>query len=383
MNIEEIKDEIKKLLKDISEPAYTDEIRNDQQAIINYDENPLNSSLLSYCFDNILGFDVQYRIAEKVNYIIDFNYKGTFASARHFKLSYRVMVEKQYKQELIEIFSKVKECIEELFMLIGEEALDNNFFSMLNEAPDYLRKLSFYEDKIEKLEERKTIIEEKCKNQFEEKRYKNSISYTPKCQQYRRKLSYEIIYDIEAYIDTFYSALEHVLTLLYPFVNTFTASESYYKKYIRNTKWSWDKKIENVCGESLPTTLLDELKRIKEVYRNHNSHGGFSREMMAYVGIPKFGKYPMYIGKQYLKGFVNYEDSEVTYEMYIQAKNIFNTFWEYLECNYKLYMMYIKSGLVVPIDTSEFKKAIKTEEDAQYFIERMWFDIDNQTNMDW
>ena len=60
---------------------------------INYSENPLNPNLLAYYFDNILGIDVKYRIFEKVNYIIGFDYKGTLTCAHHLKLSYNISIE--------------------------------------------------------------------------------------------------------------------------------------------------------------------------------------------------------------------------------------------------------------------------------------------------
>ena len=86
MNIQEIKEKIKELLADVSQVTInTIKTDEDQQAIISYKENPLNPNLLSYCFDNILDFDVHYRIGEKANYIIDFSYKGHYGSARHFK----------------------------------------------------------------------------------------------------------------------------------------------------------------------------------------------------------------------------------------------------------------------------------------------------------
>lgn len=384
MSIQDIEEKIKALLSNFSQLTTNIlKIDEEQQAVISYKENPLNPNLLAYCFDNTLGFDVQYRIAEKVNYIIDFSYKGYYGSAKHFKMSYNVILPSQFKEEVILIFENIKLLLEDLFMLIGKEALTKNSFSMDNEAPNYLRKLMFYENKIDSLYKRKNIVSEKANGMYDIVKHQKYTSCIPKCQKYLRDLSYEITYNIESYIDTFFSALEHILTLLCPFVHDFSNGDSYYYKYIKNTKWTWEKKINDACEGKFPVTEFDKLKRIKEVYRNHNAHGGFSREMMAYVGIPGFGNYPMYIGKEYLKGFINYEDSAITYEMYLEAKEVFKSFWEYLECNYELYMMYIKSGLVVPIDTSYFKNNVSSKEDAQYFIDKMWYDIDNQSNMDW
>ena len=144
-------EEIRELLKDISAINANTQRNDDQCVDINFFENPLDPNLLAYCFDVILGFDVRYRIYEKVNYIIDFDYKGTFASARHFKMSYRLSVQKQYRDEIIAVFEKVHLLLEQLFTLIGEQALRNNDFSMKNESCDYFSKLKFYENRIENL----------------------------------------------------------------------------------------------------------------------------------------------------------------------------------------------------------------------------------------
>ena len=347
-------------------------------------DNPLSPNLLAYCFDIILGFNVKYRIFEKVNYIIDFDYKGTFATVGHFKMGYRLSIEKQYRDEIITNFKKVRSLLEQLFMLIGEQALLGNDFSMENESIDYFSKLAFYEKRIEKLVHRKEIIEEKCRGKYDiiETDGKSKL-LRMKGIGYIRSIEAEITYDIEAYIDTFFSALEHVLTLLYPFTDRFTASKSYYKNYIRNTKWHWENKIQDVCGTSMPDRIISSLRQIKEVYRNHNAHGGFSREMMAYVQIPNFGRFPMYVGKEYLRGFVDGYSNKVTYEMYLKAKKLFTEFWKTLDETYEIPMLYIRSGLPISVHTQRYIENVDTVEQANLLIEKMWYEIDNQSNMDW
>ena len=382
--IESITEEIKVLLREISVIKNTTQRNDDQCVEINFFENPLNPNLLAYCFDVILGFDVRYRIFEKVNYVIDFDYKGTFATVGHFKMSYRLSIEKQYRDEIIAIFEKVRPLLEQLFMLIGEQALISNDFSMENEARDYFSKLAFYEKRIESLVQRKENIEEKCHGKYDiietDGKYKRMRM---KGSDYLRTLESEITYDIEAYIDTFFSALEHVLTLLYPFTDRFAASKSYYKSYIRNTKWHWENKIQDVCGESMPDRITSALRRIKEVYRNHNAHGGFSREMMAYVQIPNFGRFPMYVGKEYLRGFVDGYSDKISYEMYLDAKKVFSEFWETLDTINEIPMLFVRSGLPISVDTDRYTENVNSVEQAEWLIGKMWFDIDNQSNMDW
>lgn len=48
--------------------------------------------------------------------------------------------------------------------------------------------------------------------------------------------------------------------------------------------------------------------------------------MMAYVQIPNFGRFPTYIGKNYLKGFVDDSSNRITYNMYLNTKKIFLEF---------------------------------------------------------
>ena len=54
-----------------------------------------------------------------------------------------------------------------------------------------------------------------------------------------------------------------------------------------------------------------------------------------------------------------------------------------LEENYEIPMMIVNSGLPIPVDTNIYMKKIKNKEDAQLFIEKQWYDINNQSNMDW
>lgn len=394
MSIEDVKNYIKDLLADISQVSDktskedTEEIVNGISATLSAANEhrefayiPLEPELMAYCFSEILGFKVEHRIFEKIDYIIDFDYKGTFASIQHSKLSYKLNIVTKYKTEFLLILEKVKSLIEQLFNLIAEQSLSTDDFSMKNEAPEYLSKLEFYQKRIEVLENRRKIITEKLHGQYDVIKLERGECRKPKGQEYLSNLSKEIEYDIEAYIDTFYSAIEHILTMLYPFIAG--TGISFYKDYLRNTKWTWKAKIDSVCGSTVPTDIVDKLDKIKEIYRNHNAHGAFSREMMAYIQIPNFGRFPIYIGKKYLKGFAEGEDDSVTFDMYLSAKKTFFDFIDFLDSHFFIPMLIIRSGLPIPVDTNIYTKGISSKEDAQEFIDKMWYEIDNQFNMDW
>lgn len=374
--------QIKELLHSFSEVTDVTKTNKDNWVTINYYDNPLNPYLLSYCFDVVLDFDVRYRIFEKVNYVIEFDYKGTYGMVGHYKMSYQLNVERQFEAEIIELFSLIKTLLSQAFLEMSEVALANNEFTMENESQYYLNKFYFYQVRIEKLECRRTIISDKCKGQWVT--IETEHGYTlkrPKCQDIINSLRNETTYSIETYVDVFFSCIEHILTLLYPFLPTFDQTKSY-KNYIHNSKWTWDKKIEQVCGGAL-NNHIEPLRYIKEVYRNRSTHGMFSRELKVYVGVPKFGRFPMYIGKRYLKGFLEDNDDRLTYDKFLDIKDKFNSFLNNLNVTFEIPMLFIKSGLPIPVNTELYTKGVSTAEQADYSISRLWYELDNQSNMEW
>ena len=69
--------------------------------------------------------------------------------------------------------------------------------------------------------------------------------------------------------------------------------------------------------------------------------------------------------------------------MDLDAKRVFNAFWSYLDTQFEIPMMFIRSGLAIPVNTEIYTNGIETREQAEWTIEKMWYDIDNQSNMDW
>ncbi|MBQ2921483.1 MAG: hypothetical protein IJE60_00100 [Tyzzerella sp.] len=145
-------------------------------------------------------------------------------------MSYTLYIAKQYRDEIISVFQQVLQLLEQLFMLVGEKALTHNEFSIKNEAVEYFSKLSFYGNKIESLEKRKSIVEEKCKNKYDvTKTDQGYTCITPKAQDYLRSLRNEMTYDIEAYIDTFFSStFKKYSSLAYAFLRCYNLRKAYF-----------------------------------------------------------------------------------------------------------------------------------------------------------
>ncbi|EGD45737.1 hypothetical protein Cpap_0064 [Ruminiclostridium papyrosolvens DSM 2782] len=378
-------EQIKILLKDFSEVKETTRRSEDNLYKIKYSENPINANLMSFCFDNILGFKVKYRIFEKVNYIIEFDYKGTYGCIGHYKLSYEFNIEKNLKDEVLQLFMRVKALLEEAFLEMAIDSMEDNKFTMENEFIYFSEKFNFYRDRIKELDlkikisfkERDKIVEE------------IGIFTTKGCETYNgygellRNMHYEMLYSMESYIDVFYSFLEHILTLLCPFTESFDLSKSY-NSYINNPNWTWNKKILTIFDSRQDVLeLIEPLRKIKEIYRNRNAHGMFSRELKVYVNIKNFGNYPLYIGKNYLKGFIDDNETKLDFSTFNECKDVFEEFFAKLDKYYHLPMMFIKSGIPIPVDVSNLISNIETEEDVELKINKIDYELSNQYNMDW
>lgn len=370
------REKIKELLSDFIESPLIGQ--NSNLSIIDYNENPLSPDLIAYCFREILHFNVKFRLAEKVNYCIDFKYKETYGSILHTKMSFKIFIDETYKKEIICLLTEVKLLLRSLFSKLSRCSIENNEFSMINHFTGLIEKFDFYKNKINLLHEKLIHIgpSKPINLEFflEGGRDENNVM--------RRATRLEIQYCIEAYIDTFFSMMEHTLTLLYPFVRDFDASDSYGKLF-NNSKWNWGKKINDIFGDDDNSISLEKLREIKEIYRNRITHGYFSREFDAFVQIDNFGQFPLYCGKNYLDGFYDEYDVSLDYDKFLEFELIFNNFLKRLDEKFMLPMLYIKSGL--PVQACIRNLVIELDNEAKMldYINRIQYELDNQTNMDW
>ena len=74
---------------------------------------------------------------------------------------------------------------------------------------------------------------------------------------------------------------------------------------------------------------------------------------------------------------------KISYEMYLDAKKVFSEFWETLDTINEIPMLFVRSGLPISVDTDRYTENVNSVEQAEWLIGKRWFDIDNQSNMDW
>lgn len=297
-----------------------------------------------------------------------------------------MLVHRDHENEIIDLFSRARNILSEHFLQCGKEVLESNDFTMENESHSFKEKLDFFAERIEDLHQTLHKLEEEQPKDIKEifGAAGDGVFKFNAYQKLKRKNRLEMLYSIETYIDVFFSYLGHVLTLLYPFTSNFDQSKSYSTNYIHNPHWTWDKKLENVgLGDEEITGFVERLREIKEIYRNRNAHGMFSRELKAYVQIDGFGRYPMYLGKNYLQGFVDDYDTVLDYEKFIEIKELFDRLMERLRHMYAISMVFIDASALISVLTADLTRDISTKEEAEYAAMEYLYEIDNQWNMDW
>lgn len=118
-------------------------------------------------------------------------------------------------------------------------------------------------------------------------------------------------------------------------------------------------------------------------HRNRNAHGLFSRELKVYVPIEQFGRYPVYLGKKYLQGFADDDSISLSYVRFCKVRELFRQLMDLLRKAYGIPMMFIKHGIFIPVKAGVLIEGITSREEAERAIEKYYYMLDNQLNMDW
>ena len=352
-----------------------------EKARVTANENPLKPELLGYCFDKILRFDIKYRLFEKINYVVIFKYKGTYAVAVDRKMDYYVEIESQFKNEFMVLLTETKEALQKLFKILTVSAYKQNKITLINQMEQFRNKLSYYEDEAEKFYQIQKKLEK------EESSLTSFIENPKKAFLICEEMGWEpndnwryFIYAVENYIDVFFSYIEHLLTLLIPFSSKIDLEKSYKDMW----EYSWSAKAEFLWGKEIEgKKIIEQLRSYKEIFRNRNAHGLFSRETSAYVQIEGLGRYPMYIGKKYLEGFLDENEAFITYDTFQEFKSLGRNFMKFVYDKEPFAMIFIDSNLPIPVEVEILTKGTKSEEEAQQIIEQEYFLQDIIQNMDW
>ena len=373
-----LKNEIILLMKDFKEVSKSSK----KKVSLKFNEIPIEPHLMGYLFKNILGFDVQYRIFEKINYYIFFTYKGYEGCVSHRKLCYELEIESEVKDEVVKIFSEAKKLLEKYFLELSANSIKNDNYVLDNMIYTYKQRICFYTAQIKKSYKVLKDMENKKRPSFKKQEFVENDKYCTKrvhfidlSQKYKKAL----LYNIESYVDSIFSLLEHLLTL----VSVFTNYNSKYKTFLQVIKSGWISKWTLVFGNTPKSNRLkEELEYLKDLYRNRLSHGMFSKELKVSVNIENFGYYPLFVGDK-LRGFSDSKNIVLDYNKFLEVQKLYKSILRYFKTRYKCEMIIIESGIPIYLDKTQYTKALLSSKDAQDYVDYISYIQDNQYNMDW
>lgn len=187
-----------------------------------------------------------------------------------------------------------------------------------------------------------------------------------------------------AMIDAFFTRLEHLLVLLLPFIGFDPTTEDL--AAIISANWTDKyKRVFNLATDTKAKALFDELKFVKEKYRNAIMHGYFEKR-----GASLFFHLPPYAVPVLLSGFkdsIQYSFLPITTKSYDDICSLFDEVDLFLKSGLTKYgVCFAESGLGVLFDTqsiSRYRAAAASDEDFERFIEHVAYMDTLSVNMDW
>jgi len=186
-----------------------------------------------------------------------------------------------------------------------------------------------------------------------------------------------------ASIDSYFSRLEHLLVLLFPFSNSFGAGPDIVP-FIAATWRTKFKRIFDLSKDREAKDLYEALIAAKERFRNSVSHGFEKGPSSLLVHYP-FGAIPVQLARA--RDGVHFSMYPMRAASFIEVSDLFKRTDRYLRAGPTRFgFMYVKSGLDVPCDVDSIKKyksAMSSPGVFEQFIERESFLHYQNVNMEW
>jgi hypothetical protein len=334
----------------------------------------------------LLGTNCKHilRPFEKTAWAIHLEYKGVQMRLEHGKFGMRLATPTGVAPTLIDEFiatlQRAFRVADRLLQPLVEDQIRRgnvtipNIFHRLDARYAFFRKraLRAYTSK-DKREER---IAELFVKALEAKRV---ISLDPV------KPEREGFYYAAAALDAYFSRLEHVLALVLPFV-AHDPSRLDLLKFIAS---NWTRKIKAVFdlgSNQEANKLYDELRSVKERYRNPLSHGGFEKDGASLlIHVRGIGAVPTRLSG--FKESIHYEFFPVTPLSFGEACKVFDAVDRYLKNGPTRFgWRWMDAGLNVAFDNGSIKRyrsGMVSDKAFDALVGEMSQWVDAESNMDW
>ena len=188
-----------------------------------------------------------------------------------------------------------------------------------------------------------------------------------------------------ASVESYFSRLEHLLVLLFPFTDSFGAGIGIVPFIAGSWRHKY-KRIFDLKKDREAKDLYDSLVAAKERYRNSVAHGGFEKGSSSlFVHFPVTGAIPVQLGRV-AKG-IHYSLYPIPAASFSEVTELFDRTDRYLRRGPTRFgFVYVDSGLDVPCDTDsvqKYKAAMCSVGAFKDFVKRESFLYARNVNMEW
>jgi hypothetical protein len=191
-------------------------------------------------------------------------------------------------------------------------------------------------------------------------------------------------YNAVAMVNAYFSLLEHVLVIVWPFVN-YQPGVDDLEDFVGKR---WSDKFRTVFDVSVPgkpKTYLDRLLSVAEEYRNTYAHGGFDKHRGAFLSHFDGGAMPAVLND--IREHRRFDLFPIQEPSLSTIVGLLDEVDEWLLCGPAAFgMRYAAAGYDVPLNPEHLdaaRRAMCSDEGFDEWLAHLGYQIDMMMNMDW
>ncbi|CZH24606.1 hypothetical protein SDA22_11580 [Legionella pneumophila serogroup 1] len=331
--------------------------------------------LVYFLLKDLLGFD-NYGRSEKVAWSIPIDFKGKVFLIEHRKMGLGLFASHEQNKEeeakkIIQLINKAVGKIKPYFNWRASQAINSPYLNVENHSSVIFERYHFF------LDQYKSIL--KTIKQLKNTEDTAALIPSPQVLKLNKQKEWLAL----ATIDAFFSWTEHVFIHLAILKGKITTGNQVAKLALDDWQSKFKLAIDITDGMR---PLYDHLCIIKEQIRNYITHGAFGKKGEAFHFHSPIGAIPVFIPKQKEEfQFSFIQKAEIQDDEAIAIIEKFITeLWSGSRKPAHLYIQesYLPSILSLANDGT-YVKAMKTPEKMENLIDRLCYEFDNASNMDW
>lgn len=189
-------------------------------------------------------------------------------------------------------------------------------------------------------------------------------------------------YLASAMLDSYFSRLEHLLVLLVPFTSL-NLKNGELKKFVGSMWGDKFKTIFDITSCQRSKKVYDDLRSVKEAFRNPAAHGGFLKKGASFLFHSAAGAMPVQLTKT--NGNYEFRISQIPPATFDEICDILDAAEDFIaNSEFSDAFVYANSGLDVPTDDnsrSEYLNVMNTE-NFEDFLDHKAMEWERYANMD-